>query len=468
MATIARSRLADLWDRVRESYWFVPSLMATGALALALGLVRVDEAMADAGQGERPWLALFGARGLHADTALSILTALAGGMITVTGVVFSVTIVALQLASTQFGPRLLRTFLTDLGNQFVLGSFVATFVYALVVMASVRGGAQEFVPQLAVLVAVAIGVAAVGVLIYFIDHISHAIRIETGVEAISRELHAAIDELFPEGFGEEPPPGRDAVADLPADFDADARPVTAGQEGYIRHVDERALMEIACRRDLVLRLEYRPGEFVLDDSAVVSAWPADRATDEVAGELARCFAVGPQRTTLQDADFALRQLVEIAVRSLSPAINDPFTAVICIDRIGQGLARLARRRMPSTHRYDRAGRLWLVAKPVTLAGETARAVDPIMRAGGDNAEVVAALLDALGHVARRAREEADRRMVAELAQEVATEAEGRLTRERDRRFLADRRPDSTGCVPGIRRPPIPSSPPRHRRLVRPS
>ncbi|HYD98580.1 MAG TPA: DUF2254 domain-containing protein [Alphaproteobacteria bacterium] len=429
------SGLIDFWERTRTSYWFVPTLMAVAAAILAVATVRLDRALAAAGLDGGPWGLVFGLGPIGGETARSLLTAIAGGMVTVTGVVFSVTIVALQLASSQFGPRLLRAFMADLGNQIVLGTFITTFVYSLLVLSALRGEPEPFVPHIALLLAVLLGLAATGVLIYFINHIANEIRAETVIDAIADELDGAIETLFPDTVGEEPPPDRRGGADVPADFDRALRPVMAGAAGYVRRVDEDTLMKLAGRHDLVLRLDRSPGDFVLDDTVAVSAYPAARVDDAVARALAEGFALGPQRTPVQDIDFALRQLSELAVRALSPGINDPFTALVCIDRLGEALSRLVRRRLPSGHRYDAAGRLRLIARRPSLPALALRALDPIMRAGGNNGEIVARLLQALGRVAARASGE-DRRALLALAEAIHREGGGRLERSADR-ALAD-------------------------------
>jgi uncharacterized membrane protein len=430
--SLSRSNFLDFWDRARSGYWLVPSVIVFIAAVAAFGLIWLDRHLMRLGTDSPLWLG-----DLQPDAAQAILSTIASSMITVAGVVFSITIVALQLASTQFGPRLLRTFMVDTGTQVVLGTFVATFLYCLVVLGAL-GGEDNFVPQYAATGGVVLGLLNIGVVIYFIHHIANAIRVENVIQALADEIREAIDTLFPEEIGHEPlpeqSPGR---RDLPKDFVRDARPIPSRGEGYIRHVDETSLMEIAEEKNLLLRLDHDPGDFVMEGTVLISAWPRDRVDEDTATRLCESVVLGPQRTPLQDVGFAVQQLVEVGVRALSRAFNDPFTAVACVDRLGHALCRLALRRLPSPYRYDDRGRLRVVVRPITLVGLTARALDPIARSGGDNVQVVVHLINAVLLVARHARQAADRKWLLNLARTLREDGEARIGRDRDRRILAE-------------------------------
>ncbi len=407
------TRLLVQWDRLRSSFWFLPALMGLGAILLSFALVFVDLRMSAGLNREPRWFLTFGPEGARA-----ILGAIAGSMITVAGLTFSITMLTLQLASSQFGPRLLRTFLRDRGNQVVLGTFISTFLYCLLVLRTVRGTEEaSFVPHLSVAAGVLFAVASLGVLIFFIHHTAHSIRLETILAELADETRVAVERLYPQEVGREPPP--EPVA-LP-DFDGEARPVLARRGGYVQIVDHEPLMRLAAEHDLVLRLDAGPGRFVVVGEPVLTAWPHDRATDEAAAALAGAIVMGDERTPRQDLDFSLRRIVEIGQRALSPGLNDPTTACYCIDRLREALIHLARHERPSHLRSDETGRVRLVAQ-APVPGEAARSAFAAMaRYGAGDADVVRCLLAAIASVVA-VTPPAGRLILEELATGIRAEA----------------------------------------------
>ncbi|WP_079200927.1 DUF2254 domain-containing protein [Pseudomonas sp. CC6-YY-74] len=392
-----KTLLLKYWYRLRSSFWFVPAAMACLAVALAFCAVELDKAVTD------DWLQFLGwSYSGGAEGASLLLGTVAGSMIAIAGTVFSMTLVALSLASSQLGPRLLRNFMRDTANQVVLGTFVATFVYCLLVLRTIRRADEgAFVPHLSVSIGVLLAIVSVGVLIYFIHHISVSIQADQVVARVGRELDEGIDRLFPGDLGK---PGSAASrasseASLPAAFAREACPVGALEDGYLQLIDADALMALASQEDLLLRLERRPGHYLTKGRAMVMVWPGDRVTETLAGKLNAAFVLGNQRTAAQDVEFSFQQLVEIAVRALSPGINDPFTAVACVDRLGSALCRLARRDMPSHLRFDSHGRLRLVALGSTFAGIVDTAFNQIRQSARSNPAVAIRMLDAITQIA---------------------------------------------------------------------
>jgi uncharacterized membrane protein len=412
------------WDRVRTSFWFVPSLMsalAAGAAAAALAL--------DHGPAGRWVEGLWLAYGGSPEGAADVLKTIAGSMMTVAGVVFSITLVALSLASSQFGPRVLRNYMRDPINQAVLGAFVATFLYSVLVLLAVRrvdeGG---FVPQIAVMLAVAMALASMALLVYFIHHVSVSIQADELVARLGEELGARVEVLFPEHLGEAARPRAETV--LPEGFERDSRALEAGADGYLQVVDSDVLLGIAESRDLVVRIDRRPGEYLSRGMTLGRAWPASRATDEVDRELGGAFTFGNQRTPSQDIGFGIQQLVEVAMRALSPGVNEPFTAFACIDRLGSAMRSLAQRETPAAARADREGKLRVVARPLTFPEGLAAAFDPIRLESCTNVPVAMRLLDALESIAAVATRSADR---AAVRRQVLLLSEGARNREAPRR-----------------------------------
>jgi len=358
-------QIIKYWDRVRSSFWFVPALMAAAAVGLAVATVALDEAItAHQWLRAQSWVYSGGAEG-----ASLVLGTIAGSMITIAGVVFSMTLVALSLASSQLGPRLLRNFMRDTTNQVVLGTFVATFVYCLLVLRTIRRADEVvFVPHLSVTIGVLFALASLGVLIYFIHHVSVSIQADEVVARVGTDLLHGIDRLFPQqmGHAELSPEGTRSGTGLPDEFDREARPIGAVEDGYLQFVDADALMALATQEKMLFRLERRPGQYVVKGCPLVMVWPGNRVTAPLEARVNAVFILGHQRTAAQDIEFAIHQIVEIAVRALSPGINDPFTAITCVDRLGSALRRLAQRDMPSPYRFDEQDRLRVIVAAVTF------------------------------------------------------------------------------------------------------
>jgi uncharacterized membrane protein len=295
--------------------------------------------------------------------------------------VFSVTIAAVVYGSGQYGPRILSNFMSDRGNQVTLGTFIATFVYCLLILRTIRSaeeaGAQGgFVPNLALLVGVALALCSIAVLIFFIHHVPRQLHINRVVEDVGDRLLAGIGRRYPRFIGAPAPRQAEdeAAPSMPAAFrpdasaaDAAARAlIAAPSTGYLQVVEDEALMAFARDHDLVLRLQHQPGDFIQEGRTIVEAWPPERYDAACAATVTQAFAVGSRRTALQDLRFLIDDLVEIAGRALSPGVNDPFTALTCLDWLGAACSDLARRQLPSPLRVDADGALRVITHPVSF------------------------------------------------------------------------------------------------------
>ncbi len=332
------------WDRIRSSFWFLPTVLACGAVVLA-GISHSWDGQVTAWlESTLGWSFTGGAEG-----ATAVLSTIAGSMITIAGVVFSMTLVALTLTSSQLGPRMLRNFMRDTATQVVLGTFVATFLYCLVVLRSIRHDEQSlFVPHLSVSLGLILAVVSIGVLIYFIHHVSLSIQANQIVARVSTELMEGIDRLYPESPDEQQ---KDFSGDSGASEPADASEhetflLPAKTDGYLQFIEVEALVSLAEAHDLVVRLKRRPGQFVVAGQTLATVSPNQRMTEETIAALEAAFTFGHERTPGQDIEHSVNKLVEIAVRALSPGLNDPFTAIACIDHLGAALCRLASRDLP--------------------------------------------------------------------------------------------------------------------------
>jgi uncharacterized membrane protein len=426
-----RISLLKYWERIRASFWFLPTLMTIGSAVLAYIMVTTDRFYGHKLPPSLSWAYTGGAEG-----ASAVLSTIAGSMITLAGVVFSLTLVALSLASSQFGPRLLRNFMRDTTNQVTIGTFIATFLYCLLVLRTIRRLEElTFVPQLSVTVGVVFALASLGVLIYFIHHVAVSIQADEIIARVADELSASIERIFPEQLGEEAERHSEG---LPADIAIKSLQVHAIDDGYIEFVDADALMSLAKEADLVLRIERRPGQYVIAGTALLYSYPEERTTEELQRRIRRAFVLGTMRTSAQDVEFSIDQLVEIAVRALSPGVNDPFTAVTAIDRLGSALAKLAQRSMPSAHRYDERQRLRVVSPATTFPELLAAAFNQIRQHAVGSPAVAIRLLETLTVIASFARRPGALSAVAEQAEMIIAAARQASHAEGDRRDIEGR------------------------------
>ncbi|MGN6389354.1 MAG: DUF2254 domain-containing protein [Burkholderiaceae bacterium] len=427
--------LLKLYDALRSSFWFLPAVMAVFAGAAAFGVVAVDH---HAGDGWLPDIGLVWSGG--AEGARSVLTVIAGSVMTVVSIVFSVTVTALAQTSSHYGPRVLRNFTSDRGNQLVLGTFVGTFVYCLLVLRTVRSeDALVFVPYIAVNLGILLALASLGVLIYFIHHISQSIQAEVLIADIGVSFQRLIPVLFPARLGD--PVCEEGAAQPDEAAWNRAACVDSRATGYMQRIDDDRLIDVSTRYDVVIRLECLPGEFVADGSVLARVLPAahacdntcDNTCDELLDGLRACFSIGRHRTPDQDALYPIQLLVEIAAHALSPGINEPFTAMTCIDWIGAGLRQAALRGRPPSLRRGADGRLRVVACPVTFGRMLETAFGQIRLYGASNPEVVLRALDVIADLAPLPCRDDDRRALREQARLFGDDAAREATpTDRDR------------------------------------
>lgn len=318
------ARLRKAFADLSETFWLIPALMVLFGIAGALGLVEVDRSGLIPRWVLEDWLYDGGATG-----ARTLLGAIASSTIGVAGTVFSITIAALSLAAGQMGPRLLRNFTRDRGNQLTLGVFLGTFSYALIVLRSVRTeGEGGFIPHLSLSVGIALAFVCVATLVYFVGHMAGRINVDTVIELVSDDVHSAIRRLTTDRRPPAPPPPmvwRDAV------------PIADPRRGYLQQLDEAGLASWAAENQTAMLLLVRPGDYIFPGAPIALMLPPV----EGAGEAIRnATALGAQRVSSFDLRFAVRQLVEVAVRALSPGVNDPHTAISVLDRLGAALCEM--------------------------------------------------------------------------------------------------------------------------------
>jgi uncharacterized membrane protein len=416
------------WRReaMRTNLWLVPTAEIVLAGALFAGTYLLDRAAYD-GTLQLPSFVISGS----ADAARQILTAIAAAVITVVTLVFSITIVTLTLASTQFGPRMLRNFIRDRITQLTLGSFVATFIYAILALVAIApGGHGEFVPHLSITTTLALVVLDVAVLVVFIDHIAKAIQLPQVIASIAGDLSRAIDSetSLPAAHGLKAGP---SLAEMRKRLDEDSGVVRAPSSGYLQFVRIDALIDVAARNGAVIRLVTRPGHFVVEGEPLAEVWPP-AAAPVVARTLGGAHATGSYRTLTQDLSFAVDQLVEIAIRALSPAVNDTFTALACIDWLGDAMCKIAERWQPTPVHRDSGGWVRVIARTIGFRRLVERAHEKIRQASRGMPAVMIRQLDALAKVMPHTTSEDQRQVLVEQAQMILRASEESVPEESDR------------------------------------
>jgi uncharacterized membrane protein len=419
------------WEALRTTFWLVPAILVAVAALVFVLTFEIDLS------AYHHHLSLpFWVRMGSADASRQVLIAIAAAVITVVGVVFSITILALTLASQQFGPRMMRNFIRDLGNQVTLGIFVATFVYSVLVLGSIASDPRgKFVPHLSTTVAEALLLVDLAILIYFIHHIAKSIQLPEVIAGIARDLMRSVDAEFPDVRLRESRPalissGR-SVPELLQVIDDRGAAVPATTSGYLQFVGYAQLVDIATKTDAVIRLDHRPGHFLVEGRTLATVWPRG-AAKHVGQELAKAHVTGPHRTLMQDPVFAIDQLVEIAIRALSPAVNDTFTALTCIDWLSAGLSRISSRTLEEGVYRDRYGRVRLIESDPSYARMVNRAFDKVRQASRGMPAVLIRLIDSLYSIAQEATSAEQRQTLARQAKMILLNAEESVPDPNDR------------------------------------
>ncbi len=392
---------------LRTNLWLVPAIEVLAAAVLFAITYTLDRAAYD-GVFRVPAWALSGGP----DVARTVLTAIAAAVITVIGVVFSIVIVALTLTSTQFGPRMLRNFIRDRGTQLTLGTYVATFVYAVLTLGSIGQSSHgSFVPHISVTMTLVLMLADLAVLIYFLHHIALQIQLPQVIAGIAGDLQDAIELQTGD-----PSEGADAelAAALIANMQGQEGAVAAPRSGYLQYVEHKTLVTIATEVDAVIHVLYRPGHFIIQGSQYAAVWPAE-AADQVARELATAHVTGPYRTLAQDVSFGIDQLVEICIRALSSAVNDTFTALTCVDWIGDSLSKVTGRWQPTRVYRDAAGAVRVISTEPTWDRLVRRAFEKVRQAASGMPAVMIRQLDALTAIMERTTTATDRQVLLDQA-----------------------------------------------------
>ena len=430
-------KLRNFWFTLRASLWFVPGLMIGGSIILALILIDAESLV------QREWLLNFPRLfGLGADGSRGMLTAIASSMLTVAALAFSLTLAALAQASAQYSPRILRNFMRDRLNQFVLGYFVSVFAYCLIVLRTIRGDEElKFVPSLAVMGGLILAIGGIVVLIFFIHHIAASLQVSRIIDNIVGETIEAVDTLFPKELG--------APAEKPEKTEAQIlksyktwRKIPAQTSGYVQYVDTEKLEDWAQKNDFVLKMERSVGQFVGKGATLVSLTGEgqnfeENINDETKNELNNLFGINRYRTIEQDIGFGIRQIVDIALKALSPGINDTTTAINCIDFLSVIVGEIAGKQLPEKVRV-KDGKICAVVKSNDFGDYVKTAFDQIRINGKANQAIFERLIEALNFVGENTIDEDRRQIVREQIGLIGEFAEQTLQTEYEKQKIREK------------------------------
>ena len=396
-----RAKIDYFRHKLRTNLWLVPAVLVIASIFLSYLTTALDRGWYGLSIDEIPFIFTAGP-----DAAREILSTIAGSMITVTSLVFSMTLIALTLASSQLGPRLLTNFIGQRTTQTAIGIFIGTFMYALLTVRTVSAVQEsQFVPHLSVAVALVLALVSVGWLIFFINHIAMSIQADKVIADLSEQLHQHLDRRFSDPGAKPRLSNATDEATSPRNSGQSVTDVPAVTDGYVEAIDTVTLVELATKHDMLIRLNYRAGHFAFARSAIATVWSAMPFDEAIGTEIQNALIVGSQRTPAQDVEFLIRAIVEIGVRALSPGVNDPYTAVVCVDRLGAALAHAMRLNPPAPSHCDDDGVLRLILSQRTFEGLIDAAFNEIRQSAKDNVSVIVRMLETLSFLATQCRTE---------------------------------------------------------------
>lgn len=417
-------RLEKFWDDLRASLWFRPAVWVVLLGATALILIAL----------ERSWslsplaLQLYGLLAMEADGARIVLGTISGAMITATTLAFSLVIVAVMQTANAYSPRILRLYLSDNVNQNVLGILIGTFLFSLLTLRAVNTSEESrFLPSLTVIITIFLSLFSIAAFIYFLDHVAHSVEVDNIISLIMHDTVGLLDDLFPSALGQPYP------AEFPPPLPDDASTaVTAKHSGYLQYIDPDALLDAATRQNLLIRVERVTGDYVLSGTPLAQVWPAAGLDTASVETIRAAFQLGTERTLVQDLCFGVRQLSDIALRAISPAVNDPSTAVNAIDALATLLVKLAQLEPISPYRCDTTGTLRVIAPGPTFEAVLDLAFNQIRQYAARDYACTLRLIEVCGEIGYVTRRPAYRAALWQHVQMVARSADQNLAEPNDR------------------------------------
>ncbi|WP_127846228.1 DUF2254 domain-containing protein [Psychroflexus aestuariivivens] len=427
-------KLAFIWSELTNSFWFIPILIILCALGLSAVSIYLDQLI---DFNTVTYFKYFVTE--SADSARSVLSTISGAMIGVAGTVFSITLVALTLASSQFGSRLLRNFMHERLNQVVLGIYVSTYLYCLIILNVVKDNdGMQFIPSLSILISIFAAVANIVLLIVFIHHISVSIQADNVISDISESLTKNVEFIFSEEIEE------DSISNPSEDVEAIIEnyskhtTVKSSESGYLQYMQNETLLNFAIENNILIITKHRPGNYLVKGEKIFDIYTNSDIDQEAISNLNSNFITGKSRTPQQDAEHAIHQMVEIACRALSPGINDPYTAITCIDNLTSTMCYLTKVKFPEKYRYDDDGNLRYVLRPLTYEGMLNTSFLQIRQFSKGSPAVVIRLMEAMITIYQFTKFTEHQKVVCRHAQMILDLAESSFEDDHDLKDMKER------------------------------
>jgi len=427
-------KILFFWKELGATFWFLPVLIISFSVLLAFSLVYLDNSITISREG---WIRFFLVE--SSDSARSILSTISSAMMGVAGTVFSITLVVLTLASSQFGPRLIKNFMYVRLNQVVLGLYISTYLYCLLVLNSISDSdGYIFIPSISILVAIIVAVINIVLLIIFIHQIAISIQADKVVSDISESMFKQVETLFPEKMGEgtENEENVDTIAAVSGYQNRTS--IKSPKSGYLQYVDGEDLLKIITKHDALLELYYRPGKHLVEGAEIGLLYSNDKWEEKEFEKIINLFVIGKTKTSQQDLEFSIQQMVEIAARALSTGVNDPYTAMTCIDNLTSIMCYLAEAKFPSKYRYDEDGNLRIIADTIDFEGVLDTAFNQIRQFSEDSPAVIIRMMEALTTIQKFTRKESHKKAVTRHAEMVFSSGKQNFEEKNDFDDLTER------------------------------
>lgn len=427
-------KILFFWKELGATFWFLPVLIISFSILLSICLVYLDSVLTIPREG---WIRFFLVH--SSDSARSILTTISSAMMGVAGTVFSITLVALTLASSQFGPRLIKNFMYIRLNQVVLGLYISTYLYCLLVLNSVTdSNGYTFIPSISILVAIVAAAINIVLLIIFIHQIATSIQADKVVSDISEFIFKQLETLFPEKMGEEIE-NKENV-DVSASISGYQKQISikSPESGYLQYINSEALVEFITKHDALLELYYKPGEHLVEGVEMGLLFSNGKWEKNEFEKIFNQFVFGKTKTSQQDLEFSIHQMVEIAARALSPGVNDPYTAITCIDNLTAIMCYLAQAKLPSKYRFDEEGNLRIIAETFDFEGILDAAFNQIRQFSGGSPAVIIRLMEALITIHEFTSQESHKKAVVKHAEMVLSSGKQNIEEKNDIDDLTER------------------------------
>ena len=379
-------RMRDLEDRIRATYWFVPTLMTVLAAVFALLLFWIDQTIPSSFLQDK-WYIF---RPENIAEARSVLTTIATVSLSIVGVVFSIILVPLSITASQYGSIVVRSFLRDRGTQWVLGAYTSTTFYCLALLLAFRTAGSDTAIQFSVSVGIYMLIISLLMLLYFFHHVADSLQASSVIKLLSDELEEVIKQeypLHPASFDAR----RIEANELRQKLVTEGEGVESTGEGYVRAIDYLKLIDIATKRKMVLNINSLPGDFVGRGDQLLTIWPG-QGGEQVISAVNHAYKLGKNRTLFQDPEYGITLIVVIAARALSPAVNDPYTPVLCLNRLGAALGMLAERATPQPYYFDRDNQLRVIGEAIGFDRFVDVAFNMIREYGRTSTEVLMQML----------------------------------------------------------------------------